>query len=220
MGSYGIRKDDNAINNHYQSAQSKYKDTMDSDGEDVKDLPKIDHISNLKESGSRYDWTNILEAMDTILDATKDANPDMEDESIDDQSNTDDSDLVAELDKVFTPILIMQGMESQISDKIQEAYSEASVLTEKNVIQFDDETRMAQLLSVCALLLQKKKNTPEYQAYKKAAAIRKQMKIEMQKREYDAAKALAQKYLISVSSSNNSSVARKAATDLLPETQH
>jgi hypothetical protein len=91
---------------------------------------------------------------------------------------------------------------------------------EKNIIKFDDETRMAQLIAVCALLIARKKNSEKYQTYQKAATIKNKMKLEIQKDEYDAAKTLAQKYLVNVSTTNNSSVARDAANKLLPETQH
>ena len=96
----------------------------------------------------------------------------------------------------------------------------ASVLTEQNIISFDNATRMAQLISKCAILLQQQKNTEQYRMYAKAAAIRNKMKLEMQKTEYDNAKALAQKYLVMVSTKNSSPIARDAANALLPETQH
>jgi hypothetical protein len=79
---------------------------------------------------------------------------------------------------------------------------------------------MAQLISVCSLLIARQKNTKEYQMYKKAADIKNNMKLEIQKREYSAASDLAQKFLVKVSTTNNSSIARKSASDLLPETQH
>ena len=136
-------------------------------------------------------------------------------------NNSDNNkDLLEELNQIFTPILVMQSLEGNMADKINEAFSEASVLMEKNIIKFDDETRMAQLISICALLIARKKNSEKYQAYQKAATIKNKMKIEIQKDEYDEAKALAQKYLVNVSTTNNSSVARDAANNLLPETQH
>lgn len=131
-----------------------------------------------------------------------------------------ETELLDSLNQIFTPILVMQGFESDVGDKIQEAFSEASVLMEKNIIQFDNATKMAQLISVCALLIEQQKNTHEYQMYKKAAEIKKAMKINIQKKNYAAAQALAQKFLVKVSTTNNSSIARKAANELLPETQH
>jgi len=91
---------------------------------------------------------------------------------------------------------------------------------ERNIISFDNKTRMAQLISVCALLIARQKDTEKYQMYKKAAVIKNKMKLEIQKDHYDEAQALAQKFLVKVATTNNSSVARDAANDLLPETQH
>jgi hypothetical protein len=96
----------------------------------------------------------------------------------------------------------------------------ADVLTERSIIQFDDETRMAQLIAVCAKIIAKQKDTEAWQMYKKAAVLKKKAGLEIQKQEYNDAKTLAQKYLVSVSTTNPSSVVRDAATDLLPQTQH
>ena len=128
--------------------------------------------------------------------------------------------LIDELNQIFTPILVMQGFETSMSDKIQEAVTESSLLLEKNIINFDASSRMAQLISVCALLIAKQKNSEQYRMYAKACKIRNQMKLDIQKTEYEKAKALAQKYLVQVSTTNNSSIARKAADELLPETNH
>lgn len=131
-----------------------------------------------------------------------------------------DEELLNELNQIFTPILVMQGFEGDLAGRIQEAFSEASVLVERNVINFDDSTRMAQLISVCALLIAREKNSEKYQVYAKAAQIRNQAKLDIQKEEYAAAQALAQKFLVKVSTTNNSSVARSSAQNLLPQTQH
>ena len=98
--------------------------------------------------------------------------------------------------------------------------ADSGTLTEKTMISFDDPDRMAQLQSVCALLIAQKKNTENWQLYKKAAAVKNQSKLNIQKEEYEAAKNLAQRYLIKVSTTNNSAVARDAAKELLPQTQH
>lgn len=135
-------------------------------------------------------------------------------------ATVDDTDLMDELNKIFTPVLVNQKFEKDISDRNNEALSEAGVLTERNIIAFDDETRMSQLISVCALLLAKKKNTEKWQLFHKAALLKKQAKIDIQKEEYTDAKTLAQKYLVNVATTNNSAVARDAANDLLPQTQH
>ena len=131
-----------------------------------------------------------------------------------------DEDLLEELSQIALPMLVMQGFETDNSDQIQEAYTEASVLLEKNTIKFDNASRMAQLISICAILIAKQKNSEEYQMFAKACRIRNKMKLEIQKTEYVKAKALAQKFLVKVSTTNNSSIARKAADELLPETNH
>lgn len=180
-------------------------------------------------------WSMILEAMENINDdietATNDETSDEDvmeqpletnelDNTSENNNGCNETEILNELNKVFTPILVMQGLESNVSDEFKEACSEDNVLTEKNIIKFDDETRMAQLISVCALLIEKQKNTELFQTYQKAAIIKKNTKLEIQKQNYDEAKMLAQKYLVKVSTTNNSSVARQAANELLPETQH
>lgn len=171
-------------------------------------------------------FQEMVEAMDDITTSINADQP-IENTQIPDGDNNenvigadDEQELLDQLNQIFTPILVMQGFESDISDRIQEAFSEASVLMERNIISFDDKSRMAQLISVCALLIAQKKNSPKFDVYKKAAAVRNQMKLEIQKDNYDEAKALAQKFLVKVSTTNNSSFARDAAQDLLPETQH
>ena len=165
-----------------------------------------------------------MEQVMTVL-CEMEENPDVMDSELDGgpaptTSGGGDEELLNDLNEIFTPILVMQGFEGNVTAKIQEAFSESSVLLEKNIIQFDNSTKMAQLISVCALLIARQKNTQNYQMYKKAAEIRKAMKINIQKDEYAAAQALAQKFLVKVSTTNNSSVARQAANELLPETQH
>lgn len=162
----------------------------------------------------------ILEAMDDISASIENQSDDIIESPMNAENVLDDQDLMDELNKIFTPVLVSQGFEKEIADKKQSEITEAGVLTEKNIIAFDEPARMSQLISVCALLLAKKKNSPKWQMFVKAAAIKKQSKIDIQKEEYDNAKALAQKYLVMVSTTNNSSVARDAATDLLPQTQH
>ena len=227
MANYNRGIDEDKMNSHFSKLLAQYKKTVDSDGEDVKDNPHNAPTSGTNPTGpmkgNLMTWTTMLENMNDISnnidDLTDDSN--VEDSPIETSSNIGDEDeLLNELNQIFTPILVMQGIEGDISDKINEAFSEASLLTEKNIISFDDQTRMAQLISVCALLIARQKNSEKFQMYKKAATIKKQMKLAIQKEEYDAAQALAQKFLVKVATTNNSSVARNAANELLPETQH
>lgn len=226
------------MNNHLKSLLNQYKKTMDSDGKNVlgQNPHNTPHNTGSGEGpmrGPLMTWTTMLEAMDDVINSIEIGPPDttgIEDGEIEPTSlpapdmsgqTTDDKDLMDELNKIFTPILVMQGFENEMKPgKITESIEKAGVLTEQNVIQFDDATRMAQLISTCALLIQRKKNTEKWQMYAKAAAIRNQMKLDMQKEEYEAAKALAQKYLVMVSTTNSSPIARDAATSLLPQTQH
>ena len=170
----------------------------------------------------------ITEIADVINDMEE--NPDVMDSQIEDDAEPIDTengtpggnedDLLNSLNQIFTPILVMQGFEGDVTKQIQEAFSESCVLLERNIIQFDNTTKMAQLTSICALLIARQKNSTKYQMYKKAAEVRKTMKLDIQKDEYAAAQALAQKFLVKVSTTNNSSVARQSANELLPETQH
>jgi hypothetical protein len=131
-----------------------------------------------------------------------------------------DDDLLKTLNEIFTPILVTQQIEGDISDQVNEAVSKDNILLERNIIKFDDTSRMSQLISVCAQLIHRQKGTEQYKMFKEAAQVRNRMKLEMQKSEFEAARALATKYLIHVSNTNNSSVARKAATNMIPLTQH
>lgn len=229
------RVDDTKLNSHYQSTLNNYKKTIDSNGDNIKDIPHnnpgiINKSADGPMDGNLMTFTKMLESLEYIAEmlSKPEESKDIEEMPIEELPNSsegvisseDETELLDHLNQIFTPILVMQGFEGDIADQIQEAFSEASVLMERNIISFDDKARMAQLISVCALLISQKKNTEKFQMYKKAAAIRNQMKLDIQKEEYEEAKALAQKFLVKVSTTNNSSYARDAANDLLPETQH
>lgn len=193
-------------------------------------------------------WKLILEALDEVSDEAKSAadesmmdepiesdespiedsdEPD-DDESSDDSSdygisdsNMDDSDLIAELKKIYTPVLIMQNYQTEsCTNRIHESLSRSGLLSESNIMKFDNETKMSQLLSVCALLIARKKNTSEYQAFKKAAKLQKEMKLAIQKNEAGAAKALAQKFLTQMAEDSSNGDAKEAATKMLSGVQH
>lgn len=222
----GVPSDEN-INKKYNSLLNTQLDSMDSTGSDFKDIPQ----NNPHKCGAGCNkgvmhsnlmtWTTLLEAMDEVMDNmdTPTENSDPMNQPIQ-GTGVDEKLILDQLNKIFTPVLVMQGFEKDIADKTNATLAEASVLTERNIISFDDETRMSQLINVCAKLIAQQKNTEQWQMFKKAAAIKKQASINIQKEEYDTAKTLAQKYLVMVSTTNNSSVARDAANDLLPQTQH
>lgn len=192
-------------------------------------------------------WKLILEALDEVSDEAKsaadesienepieaDGSPIEDEDSSDDESmndsseygisdnNIDDSDLIAELKKIYTPVLIMQNYQTEsCANKIHESLSRSGLLTESNVMKFDNETKRSQLLSVCALLIARKKNTSEYQAFKKAAKLQKEMKLAIQKNEAGAAKALAQKFLTQMSGDSDNEDAKEAALKMLSSIQH
>jgi len=229
MANYPKGLEEDKMNSHFKKLQAQYKKTIDSDGEDVKPIAHNKPTSGTNPTGpmkgNLMTWTQMLESMDEVdinIDNMSEE-PDLADQPIEELSPVgavNEDELLNELNKIFTPILVMQGFENDISDRINESLSEASLLTERNVISFDNKTRMAQLISICALLIARQKNSEKYQMYKKAAVIKNKMKLDIQKEEYDAAQSLAQKFLVKVSTTNNSSVARDVANSLLPETQH
>lgn len=233
-GSTGFGIDSERENRNRTNLLNHNKKDIGGEGEDLKSIPNKKPYSgdpNGIMGGPLMTWTDMLESMNIILSTMNymKENPDIMDSRLEEDPSTEnmdmersggDEELLNSLNQIFTPILVMQGFETDITSKIQEAFSEASVLLERNIIQFDDATRMAQLRSVCALLIARQKRTQKYQMYEQAAKMCRAMKLDIQKEEYTAASALAQRYLVMVSTTSNSSVARQAATNLLPETQH
>ena len=125
-----------------------------------------------------------------------------------------DEDLLDELNKVYTPILVTQEIEGDLSGPVTEACSADNVLLERNIIKFDNATKLAQLVGVCGLLIARRKDSAEYKVFKKASELKNHMKLQIQKKEHAAATTLAKKYLNRVMSNSTSSVARKAAENL------
>ena len=125
-----------------------------------------------------------------------------------------DDKLIEELNAIYTPIMVTQELDDNVGSRVMEACSADNVLVENNIIQFDDDTRKAQLVSLCALLIARQNDSEKYQAYKQASEVRKTMKLDIQRENHAAAVALANKYLAHVAASSQSSVVRKAAQDL------
>lgn len=230
INGYPKALDEEKMNQHFKNQNAQNGKTTQASGEPVKDQPHtVPSGSTGSYSGPMHtnlmSWTKVLESLDNAMDGIDQITSDTMNDSIPTEGSVGTSEdeekaILTELNKIFTPILVMQGFEGQQEDQIKEAFEQAEVLTERNIIKFDDQTRMSQLIAACALLINQKRNTPEYQAYQKAAMIRNSNKINMIKNTYDEAAAMAQKFLVMVSTTNNSPVARDAATDLLPETQH
>ena len=220
--------DEEKLNSHYKSLLDEQIDSADSDG-----TPRLEQPKGTLTDGKTSDggvmksplmtFTKMLEAMDDVAASMDSPAAEETGDILDEPTETatpSNDDLLDTLNKIFTPVLITQGVEQDIADKANSEMTEAAVLTEKNMIAFDDETRMAQLIATCALLIARKKDTANWKLFAKAAAIKTKAKIAIQNEEYDEAKNLAQKYLLQVSNTSNSSIARQAATELLPQTQH
>ena len=215
--------DEDKVNKHMKSLLDDYVDSADADGEDVKNIPHNNPFGNGSYSsmlnGDMMTFASIMESLDAAENSIGNTADDPTKMSVEPQGYNEDE-AIEELKKIFTPVLVMQNFEKDIADKTMAEMESADVLTERSIIQFDDETRMAQLIAVCAKIIAKQKDTEAWQMYKKAAVLKKKAGLEIQKQEYNDAKTLAQKYLVSVSTTNPSSVVRDAATDLLPQTQH
>lgn len=193
------------------------------DSDDLTDEDSLNHKEDSDNDDMDFDLDEDPEtssdedSFDSSDDSDEDSTDDIMNQELPEEKEVNQEQLVDELNKIFTPVLIMQNYETDKTDQIKEALSEASLLTEKNIIQFDNETKMAQLIATCALLIARAKNTPDYQKFIQASRDKKQAKIDIQTAEYNDAKALAQKYLVNVSTKNGSAVARRLATELLPE---
>jgi hypothetical protein len=164
-------------------------------------------------------FKEFVTAFNTLIEsydpATADEDFDVDDIEIATKAFGDsDDDLLDELNQIYTPILVTQEIEGDISGPVTEACSSDNVLTEHNIIKFDNETKLAQLVGICSLLIARRKGSPEYKVFKKASEVKNHMKLQIQKKEHAAATALARKYLNKVASTSTSSVARKAAVNL------
>ena len=212
-------KADEAIEEAKDEEKDDLSDDLDSsdessseDSSDDTDALDLDVSADEEDEDEKEKLSDDTEADE--LDSEED---DSSEFGVSDAEAVDDTGVMDELKKIYTPILIMQSYETKEScDRMKESFSQADVLTEQNVIKFDNETRVAQLLSVCALLLARKKNSEKWQAFKKAAALQRKMKIEIQKEEAAAAKELARKFLDETAAGDNED-AKSSAAKLLPE---
>lgn len=214
--------DEDKVNNRMADLLKQSLDSYDSSGKDVSEInhnnPNGKKDTPCLVSTDLMNFTKILEAMDVISESLDAIDPG--EEQIEGTVSYDKDAVLEELNRIFTPVLITQSIEKEIADKEHMELNEAAVLTERSIIKFDDEARMSQLIAVCAKLIAKAKNTNDWQMFVKASELKKKSALDIQKNEFEAAKALAQQYLVKVSTTNNSSVARDAANDLLPQTQH
>lgn len=121
------------------------------------------------------------------------------------------------LEQIYTPILIAQSFQTdETKDQIQEHVSNLGLLTESNMVKFDNETKLAQLQAVCALLLAREEKSEKFKAFVKAYTLAKKLKLELVKEKESEAKELAKQYLQKMSSGSNEQ-AGQAATSLLAD---
>lgn len=129
--------------------------------------------------------------------------------------NTDE--IFEQLNTIYTPILAAQAIDPEAADRVQEACSADNVLTESGVVKLDPDTRRAQLVSLCAMLLARQADSPDYKAYKEASLARKNLKLKIQRDNLAVATEVANEYLKNISATSSSADIRRAASTLLAE---
>ena len=133
----------------------------------------------------------------------------VEDDATETEPNVSEEELFAQLNKLFLPVVRMQDAEEPVQ--------ESTVVMEKNVFRLDDASKVAQLLSLCAMLIARAKDTEAYKTYIRASEERRNAKIDIQNTEASEARALAAKYLNTLSANNDDEGARAVGVSLLKE---
>lgn len=133
----------------------------------------------------------------------------VEDDATETEPNVSEEELFAQLNKLFLPVVRMQDAEEPVQ--------ESTVVMEKNVFRLDDASKVAQLLSLCAMLIARAKDTEAYKTYIRASEERRNAKIDIQNAEASEARALAAKYLNTLSANNDDEGARAVGVSLLKE---
>lgn len=133
----------------------------------------------------------------------------VEDDATETEPNVSEEELFAQLNKIFLPVVRMQDAEEPVQ--------ESTVVMEKNVFRLDDASKVAQLLSLCAMLIARAKDTEAYKTYIRASEERRNAKIDIQNAEASEARALAAKYLNTLSANNDDEGARAVGVSLLKE---
>lgn len=133
----------------------------------------------------------------------------VEDDATETEPNVSEEELFAQLNKLFLPVVRMQDAEQPVQ--------ESTVVMEKNVFRLDDASKVAQLLSLCAILIARAKDTEAYKTYIRASEERRNAKIDIQNAEASEARALAAKYLNTLSANDDDEGARAVGVSLLKE---
>ena len=132
----------------------------------------------------------------------------VEDDATKTEPNVSEEELFNQLNKLFLPVVRMQDAEQPVQ--------ESTAVMEKNVFHLDDATKVAQLLSLCAMLIAKAKDTEAYRTYIRASEERRNAKIDIQNAEASEARDLATKYLNTLSTNDDGGV-RAVGVSLLKE---
>ena len=133
----------------------------------------------------------------------------VEDDATETEPNVSEEELFNQLNKLFLPVVRMQDAEQPVQ--------ESTVVMEKNVFRLDDASKVAQLLSLCAMLIARAKDTESYKTYIRASEERRNAKIDIQNAEASEARALAAKYLNTLSANDDDEGARAVGVSLLKE---
>ena len=133
----------------------------------------------------------------------------VEDDATEIEPNVSEEELFAQLNKLFLPVVRMQDAEQPVQ--------ESTVVMEKNVFRLDDASKVAQLLSLCAMLIARAKDTEAYKTYIRASEERRNAKNDIQNAEASEARALAAKYLNTLSANDDDEGARAVGVSLLKE---
>ena len=133
----------------------------------------------------------------------------VEDDATETEPNVSEEELFNQLNKLFLPVVRMQDAEEPVQ--------ESTVVMEKNVFRLDDASKVAQLLSLCAMLIARAKDTDAYKTYIRASEERRNAKIDIQNAEASEARALAAKYLNTLSANDDDEGARAVGVSLLKE---
>ena len=96
----------------------------------------------------------------------------VEDDATETEPNVSEEELFNQLNKLFLPVVRMQDAEEPVQ--------ESTVVMEKNVFRLDDASKVAQLLSLCAMLIARAKDTESYKTYIRASEERRNAKIDIQ----------------------------------------
>ena len=133
----------------------------------------------------------------------------VEDDATESEPNVSEEELFNQLNKIFLPMVRMQDAEEPVQ--------ESTAVMEKNVFRLDDASKVAQLLSLCAMLIARAKDTEAYKTYIRASEERRNAKIDIQNAEASEARALAAKYLNTLSANSDDEGARAVGVSLLKE---